>query len=389
MKVTIPLAISVLGTLGNAAMAQSAVTIFGIVDAGASRYTNNNANGSKSSQLVQSISGISTSRIGFRGTEDLGGGMSAGFWLEAALVNDTGVLGGSASNGGASTQTSVPAVFTRRSTISLSSRLGEIRLGRDYVPSFWNDTLFDPFGTNGVGSSNILASGNGAMFRKGLVGNNEYARASNAIGYVLPPNLRGWYGQVQYALSEAPKTGGTYSPKAGTTFGGRVGYSSGPLDVAFAYGETRLYDTETEVVTAKIFNVGASHDFGPVKLMAELSKVRDKDEIRSQRLTNTNEINGFLLGFTAPAGAGLIKVAYSRVAVHLDGASSTASSDPRSSKFALGYVHNLSKRTALYASSAHISNKGNISVSTSSPAMSLKSDIRRSSGYDFGVRHVF
>ena len=134
------------------ASAQSSVTLFGVVDAGLT-YQSSTARdpitGASVKQSKTSLgnSAYNSSRIGFRGTEDLGGGLAASFWLEAPISNDDGATGIS--------------TFSRRSTVSLSGGFGELRLGRDYTPTFWNDTVFDPFGTNGSGSSVInTVSGN-------------------------------------------------------------------------------------------------------------------------------------------------------------------------------------------------------------------------------------
>jgi predicted porin len=103
------------------------VTLFGIVDAAISGTTSNFTNGTSASTTRMDGSGYNSSRLGFRGTEDLGGGLAASFWLEAGLSNDTGVAGSSAVTG---------QLFNRRSTVSLSGGFGEIRLGRDYKATF-------------------------------------------------------------------------------------------------------------------------------------------------------------------------------------------------------------------------------------------------------------
>src|SRR5436309_15281019 len=112
------LALAVLGAFAGAASAQSSVTLFGIVDVNA-RY------GKTGDVKVKSLGtdGINSSRLGFRGVEDLGGGLKAGFHLEGALSPDDGTAGG--------------FNFRRRSTVSLLGNFGEVRLGRDYTPSFW------------------------------------------------------------------------------------------------------------------------------------------------------------------------------------------------------------------------------------------------------------
>src|SRR5262245_35322345 len=115
------LALAVLGSFAGVASAQSSVTLFGIVDAGIGRVK---ANGHHVTGV--SNSGINSSRLGVRGIEDLGGGLQAGFWLEGQLNNDVG-QGGSQTSG---------LDFRRRSTVSLLGNFGEVRLGRDYVPTF-------------------------------------------------------------------------------------------------------------------------------------------------------------------------------------------------------------------------------------------------------------
>jgi predicted porin len=384
-------ALAVLAAAG-AASAQSSVTLFGIVDAGVS-YTDaktNTATGSvKQSQYGLSNSGYNSSRLGFRGTEDLGGGLAAGFWLEAPLGNDNGANSNS-------------LFFNRRSTVSLSGGFGEIRLGRDFTPTFWNDTTFDPFGTNGVGTnvisaahggSNILGNANG-------VADAAYFRSSNSVGYFLPPNLGGFYGQVMYGFDEQVHTDNAFASQQGRYAGGRFGYANGPLDVAIAYGQSKAVDTVVTSNTAKTFNLGASYDLGVVKLFGELSQVKNEIDPAIGATTNA-KVNGWLFGATAPVGPGLIRASVGQARASLDG----AGDDPRATKFALGYVHNLSKRTALYATVAHTSNKDaflagsgvttstNINQGTAgvgaTSAGFVGGEAKSSNGYEFGLRHSF
>ncbi|MDQ7971240.1 MAG: porin [Rhodocyclaceae bacterium] len=418
--------------VAGVASAQSSVTLFGIVDASVSGYSTKSnlfvANpfvlpafglpGSlKRSQTALANSGYNSSRIGFRGTEDLGGGLAASFWLESGISNDDGQRG--------------IYNFNRRSTVSLSGGFGEIRLGRDYTPTFWNDTVFDPFGTNGVGTNvistfagnlatahNTASTNPVAAFRDG----DNYVRTSNSIGYFLPPNLGGFYGQVQYALHENVKSDWIQgSPsKRGRYVGGRFGYANGPLDVAIAYGE----DTKDPATPAlvgltsdkiKTLNLGASYDFGPVKLFGELSQIKDKTE-SSTAVTlaglpyyvntgATDKYNGALIGVTVPVGAGLIRASYSKVKYNAPDPVTfsffNTNRDASASKFAIGYVHNLSKRTALYATVARISlkdaqNNGVIAATTTGGSPTFGTSFnggvyvpKTATGYDFGIRHSF
>ena len=369
------------------ASAQSSVTLFGVVDAGVtyqSATSRDAATGLSSKQSKWSLanSGYNSSRIGFRGTEDLGGGLAASFWLEAPITNDDGATGVS--------------TFNRRSTVSLSGGFGELRLGRDYTATFWNDTVFDPFGTNGSGT-NVISTVNGST---GL-NNANYARASNMVGYFLPPNLGGFYGQLQYSLNENTRTSATdlaaaTSSSAGRYAGGRFGYANGPLDVALAVGENVAVDTTSLTRKVQTINLGASYDFGPVKLFGELSNVKNKFDLAVG--SSHDSYNGYLIGASMPVGAGVIRASYSTVRYD-EGAAGITGEDPRAQKLAIGYVHNLSKRTALYATVARVNNRndaaytGSLSAASTtgygSAGVSYTGLPRSSTGYDFGIRHAF
>lgn len=422
-------ALAVLAAAG-AASAQSSVTLFGVVDAGVSHYTVKSSFyssslfvvppltvpvGVKRSQTALSNSGYNSSRVGFRGVEDLGGGLSAGFWLESGISNDDG---SKALNN-----------FNRRSTVSLAGGFGEVRLGRDYVPTFWNDTVFDPFGTNGVGQ-NLIGQVNGNLHIVRGPGSaqgasDNYVRSGNSIGYFLPPNLGGFYGQVMYALHENVKSSGvTDSPsKRGRYVGARLGYANGPLDVAASYGQSTAADLTTVsalgvVTTAdnklKTLNLGASFDFGVVKLFGEVSRVKDDLDATSTALFApvvdiSDKYTGALVGVTVPVGAGLIRASFARVKYKADTGPvlfptlfGTTNFDSSANKFAIGYVHNLSKRTALYATAARIrikdgqNNPAIMGVTTGGAPTFLSTGAgttgyapRSATGYDFGIRHTF
>jgi len=133
-------ALAVLAASG-AAMAQSSVTLFGIVDAA---YGVGKGSISNKTQLKNS--GYNSSRLGFRGVEDLGGGLKAGFHIEAGMNNDDGT--GSASSAANQAQTAANVgtqglTFNRRSVVTLSGSMGELILGRDYTPQFWSETVYD------------------------------------------------------------------------------------------------------------------------------------------------------------------------------------------------------------------------------------------------------
>ncbi|KIQ18271.1 porin, partial [Variovorax paradoxus] len=184
------------------------------------------------------------------------------------------------------------------------------------------------------------------------------------IGYFLPPNLGGFYGQLQYSFGEKTKySPGTATPavdnnsRAGRYVGGRFGYANGPLDVAVAYASSTVGDQFYAGTTNKVntFNLGASYDFGPAKLFGEFSKAKNKlDYEVTPNLGGRPDIDltGYLLGVTVPVGAGLIRASYSSVKYDENLIAQTPFAiipeDKKANKLAIGYVHNLSKRTALY-----------------------------------------
>ena len=354
------------------ASAQSSVTLFGVVDA-AYEHVSGSALGGNVNGLVQGAN--SSSRIGFRGTEDLGGGLNAGFWLESALNNDSGSMGTTNTNNQANGGTGGGGLtFGRRSTVSLAGNFGEIRLGRDYTPSFWNDTYFDPFGTVGVG-----AATNSTIALGGANGVATLVRSSNSIGYFLPGNLGGFYGQVMYAMGENSSTataGGFDTSKNGNVWGLRAGYANGPLNVAAAYSETKIAALDDYKKT----NIGASYDLGVVALMGEYNE----EKLGNVGALGAKKNSTWLLGLNAPVGPGNIVASYNRTKFDNDSV--------KADQYALGYVYNLSKRTALYGTYAHVKNKGtlgNVTAGALAANAGASGIIGNSNGIDIGLRHTF
>jgi predicted porin len=338
------LALAVLGAFAGVASAQSSVTLFGTVDLNG-RYVKNDG-----SERRYSLSqdGINSSQLGFRGIEDLGGGLKAGFLLLAGVNADTG---------------STNAQFFNRSAYArLMGNFGEVRLGRDYTPTFWNDTIFDAFGTNGLGDSSGVKQ----------IAALDFVRANNSIGYFLPSGIGGVYGQVMVAAAEGAA--------AGRYLGGRVGFAAGPFDVAGAYSEESIAAGKY-----KTANIGGSFDFGMAKLMGYWN----------QEKLNSTKDNIYSASVVVPIGQGEIHAGYDYSKLTAPGLSNKVD------KIALGYVYNLSKRTAVYTTVARVSN-GNASavslgsvgastvgVGSSGSATAAPRLGGKSEGAEFGIRHFF
>lgn len=347
------LALAVLGAFAGGASAQSSVTLFGVVDVNA-RYVDNG--GGKQYQMGQD--GISSSRLGFRGTEDLGGGMAASFWLEGAINPDIGTAGGQS--------------WQRRSTVSLSGKFGEARFGRDYTATFWNATIFDPFGTNGLGSSGniflvVPAVPTGGSF-------NTLVRANNMMAYFLPSGIAGGlYGQVQVAAGENA-VGNKY-------MGGRIGYAAGPFNVAAAYGKTEV----TSAVDGDVWNIGGSWNFNFMQLSGYYG------DLSVGGLTQTN----WYIGASAPIGLWTVRGTYGNVARKgIDYGVDINAMDAQ--QIAVGFQYDLSKRTAFYGTYSKIANDGNKTNGANFIVGGLQNVAgggavrgQDSQGYEFGIRHSF
>ncbi|MEO5672772.1 MAG: porin [Ramlibacter sp.] len=353
------LALVAVATAGSVC-AQSSVTMFGVVDAS---LTIGRGSGTGSANRTQlSSSGYNSSSFGIRGTEDIGGGLKASFWLEADVRNDDG--SGAATNSNNQPSGASPVnlaggqglTFNRRSFVSLSGGWGELRLGRDYTPYFLSRTGFDPFGNLGVGVNLMTPSG----ITNGTTG----VRASNGIHYLTPPSLGGFFGHGVYYLGENGSSAA--NSKDGTGAGVRVGYASGPLAVALATGYTKFLTGDL-----RQSNIGSSYDFGVVKIMGSYER---------QKL-GAVEAHGFAFGGLIPVGVGVIRLGVTQFTVKPVGGT-----DRRARKLALGYVHNLSKRTALYTTFARVNNSGGSAAALGGAVTAPNSP---SSGLDIGIRHIF
>lgn len=357
-----PLALAVLAGLAGTASAQSSVSMFGVVDLSLRYVKNDDA----TYQLAQD--GMAGSRLGFRGIEDLGGGLKASFWLEGQLGPDTGT--GNTSFGNGNTSGPDAFMFRRRSTLSLSNPWGELRLGRDYTPTFWNIGVFDPFGVNGVGSAGnlfIAAEIRGVVGAAGAYG--TLVRANNAVQYILPNGAfgPGLYGQVMVAAGEA-------SP-ANKYYAGRIGYAAGPFDVAAAYGYT--YVDVAGNITAPLWSLAGSWNFGVVKVSGFYGSL----EINGLAAGDAKQDNWFV-GASAPIGQWNLKASWGQVKQSgnvLDGNDA--------SQIAIGADYNLSKRTALYATASWLNNN-HTAYSVSASGSPLTRGVN-SNGAEIGIRHSF
>ena len=343
MKKTI-VALAVLGSFAGFAAAQSSVTLFGIADI-AVRH------GMSSGATLNSVEtgGLSTSRFGVRGQEDLGGGMKASFWLEGAANFDNGTA-------------DTTAFWARRSTVSLVGSFGEARLGRFKSSERLLFEDFDPSSTTGIGSTAALVNRLGAQTAATGGVAVDLSRFNNMATYILPGDLGGFYGSVDKAFKEG--VDGAQMTSA------RIGFKASGFDIS-----SGMSSTDAKGLQFKMATTAGSYDFGVAK--AVLMYTTNSFGAPAQK-----QVTGAVI---VPFGAHKFYASYTKSTANA--AAKLIAGVGDATHMALSYQHSLSKRTALYTTYAKITNTGLGKFAVGgSPAVTAG---QSSSAYDVGVRHSF
>jgi predicted porin len=350
------IALAALATVATAAQAQSSVTIYGVIDNGITSATKVGTAASNGTVTGLSNGGLSTPRLGFKGKEDLGGGLSAFFTLEAEVLSDVGAQGGS-------------ELFTRGSWVGLEQKgVASLRMGRINRIDYDFGAQYDAFGGNNIGGwiatkdSNSNATGAG----NATVNLNLGERMSNAVE-VKSASLGGLVLTAQNGFGEV----------AGSTENGRsyalgAEFKSGKLKLAAAYAEKNA-----ALVGTKNTSFYANYDFGAVTLTGGLNQ---------QKAEGSNKKpNGYFIGLKAPVAKSTTLIAQY---ASLDNDDSANSVKPK--VYSLGATYAFSKRTTGYIIGAMNNGTGQTIVSSSKYANFQKvaggSD---ASVYSVGIRHTF
>jgi len=346
MKKTL-LALAILTTSGTT-FAQSSVTIWGVLDTALTT-----GSGSIAKKTSMTTSSSSSSQLGFRGSEDLGGGMYAMFWLEAGLANDSGLSAGTSINNQTGGNNTAPngtqgLTFARRSTASFAGSLGELRFGRDYTPQFWSLTQYDPFYNNGAGA-NVMTTFAGTLTPGGTTG--TLVRASNSVSYLWnyksndnrATGGQGFTADIQHYYGEnASNVVAPVGKNDGTGTGVRIGYNAGPLSVVYANSKTTFLAASATTGDVKTSNLAGSYDMGVAKVMFTAA---------TDNVGATLQGKGRLIGLTAPVAGAKFKVASSQYETNAIG-------HPTAKKTVFGVEQPLSKNTYFYVIQSRIANSG-------------------------------
>jgi predicted porin len=334
------LAIALIGAVvaPAAALAQTNVTIYGIADVGISRVNNG------TSRLTSMDSGIlNGSRLGFRGSEDLGGGLSASFQLENGYSVDNGTL----RQGG--------RLWGRQAWVGLNGGFGSVRLGRQDNPIHRALDAIDPFGTGLAGNiENVF--------------NGYDSRSDNVVSY-LTPTVGGFFGQLAYGFGEVPG-----STSAGRLLAGLAGYKQGPFNIQLAHHNQNIVTAGAAAGNDKTTMLGGVYNFDVAKL--HLAYAQNRGDRRGVATTDSHDM---MVGVTVPVGPGTVLGSFVRKENRLG-------LRPSSDQLALGYTYSLSKRTTLYTSYGRIHNDAG---GTLGPDGSTVASGATASVFDVGLQHRF
>lgn len=315
------------GALSGSASAQSSVTVGGLVDlyAGATQFS-----GMPDRTSTVGSGGLTTSWFGFKGSEDLGGGLRAEFLLTGFYRADTGSSG--RFNG--------DNLFSRDANVALAGSFGKVQLGRGMAPNFLPTIQFNPFGDSFTFSPLVLHADMSGSSAWGGATNAADTGWSNQVVYSTP-KWNGLTANLHYQFGEVAGRSGVKN------VGGNLLYFSGPVGLTAFYHDVEVSNPNPAVMAnkQKTGYVGASYDFKVVKLSGTFQRNRNAS-LTTGRATSVDKT--YTVGLTAPVGGGNVLAAYANTRRDV-----VAAPERKRATFSLGYDYFLSKRSDLYAIAMH------------------------------------
>jgi predicted porin len=316
------LALAVLGAFAGVAQAQTSVTIYGSFDAGVRNQRDQDAAG-HSKTTMSSNGTYNSNRLGFKGVEDLGGGLNAHFTLEQGFNSGTGDL---------DTKTTTNKLFNRSAFVGLGGQWGSLDLGRQYTVAFKTVGAYDPFNYKYTGIIPLA----GASVSAGVRNDNDI-QYTGTFGPIT--------GRAEYALGENVGGGSTNSAAAvGAT------YANGPLSFGAAYTKRKpnllnatgaaatLGTANSAAQDNRHWTVGGAFTFGPGRIAAGYANEK-QDVVRGENKQRNAWVGG---SYDITPALGLTAAYYN---TKVD----TAGPDGKRNLFIVGATYALSKRTNFYA----------------------------------------
>lgn len=286
------------------AVAQDNVTIYGVVDMFLARTTG----GGSDMNVLDGRGGLSGSRLGFRGSEDLGNGLKALYVLEYAVSPDTG---------------EGPA-RGRQSWVGLRGGWGTASAGFQYAPGYLVGPRFDPMDGSGL----IAPRASLAVAGDYTISSGSRARWTNSVRYASP-DFNGFAVQGIFANHDDESSD---RPSGDDRWGLGATYKRGPLDLGLVYHNV---GAGIGVEDSKEVYIAVSYDFGMARVMGSWQQ---KDADGSTSADSKLYSVGLVVPVTKLTS---IEGGYARLDPH--------GGDNDGNSVTLGVIHHLSKRTSLYA----------------------------------------
>jgi predicted porin len=339
-------ALAVLAASG-ATMAQSSVTMYGIVDL----YMASLSVTDQPSQLNMLSGGVSGSRWGLKGSEDLGGGLKANFTLEQGFSADTGAAGGLANSTTTGAAVAGNAAFSRYAYVGLSGGFGEVKFGK-------TGTAYDDVNgaSNGVFDS-ALSPTNGSV--AGVFRSTNYNWNPANTLYYTSPSMGGVTGTFSYTLGE--DKGPAVNASSITSF--NVQYAGGPVAAQLAYQKE---DVQTSTNDTAYTRLGASYDLGVAKLMGSYGKVANVANVSGADTTE------YQFGVDYPLASNMV---LSGSFAH--SSDNKAAGDATRKGYGFGLAYILSKRTTAYGGFVSGTTTPKVGADTTTKALAV------------GLKHTF
>jgi len=309
----------------GSAFAQGSVSIFGTLDMGVNRLKTTTAAGVTTSLTSMAGGGIQTPVMGFRGSEDLGSGLSATFNLATYL---------SRMDAGAPGRSDIDPFWAAGANVGLASvNWGSVQFGRVTTP-----TIVALFDTNAWLGSTTYGSAFVNHWAGAVQGDTGF---SNAVRYDSP-RVGGFQGQFVYSLGEERASGP--DKRFGVGYDWRLDYLSGPLRATLS-GRSINQSTNSNGREHTLLIAGASYDFGVVRAFAQYVGVKDRYTVDTANVDRT----GINVGVRVPLGTAVLIASTARSKID----DVSAATPSRRNTTSIGSDFYLSKRTDLYVAYTH------------------------------------
>lgn len=341
------IALAVAALASTAAFAQTNVTVYGVADA----YVGYGVASGQKNVIAVNSGGLSGSRLGFKGTEDLGNGLKALFQIEYGVNLD--------SNVGAAT--------ARQQMVGLTGGFGTAVVGYLQTTGYDFSAAANPIACSALDANlNVTSVGNTAALIR-CTGNGN-GRLGNAVAYISPT-----FGGVTLAINHARLSENTFADNQplNNNFGtlASVSYAGGPVTAGLVYGKAKVNSTPAQDDWRE-YGLRAAYNFNVVSVFGSYQNLKAE---------NSNSNNQWQLGVAVPVGKGTIVGQFAKNSIK-----STPAKD-NAKAFTVAYTYAMSKRTTAYGGISTVRNEAGSALGI----LNTPNPDGNATVYALGMRHSF